>query len=604
MADHPEELPDMAVQGQRLEGFGDYILDPDFYGNAAPDSAGLLRHVPGASFNDNGPISGQPQYRGMYGPRMNVRIDNMYVNSGGPNWMDPPLHYMPSSLLESIEVYRGIAPVSSGSGIGGYIEAKTKSSHFTADKEFSFHGDMSVTGRSVDEGYSVGGLLSLANRNHRLHVLGDRDDGGDLEFGDGEISATEHERDIYGFGYAYRTGNHEAGFDYRHQDTGNTGTPSLPLDIAFFDTNIFRGDYKGQLGKVKIEAGLSYSDIEHQMDNFSLRSPTDFFALNGVAVDPRFVNAGSDSLGYSLKGTMPFGKGDLKLGFDGKLDEHDATVFNPDQASFFVTNFNDATHDEYSFFAETLQKLNERFDLELGVRYTRVETDAGDVDAIVTPGGGIAPPVAMLRDRFNAADRSREDDNVDWVARLDYHASDNLTVELGFARKTRSPYYIERYAWIPLEVNAGLGDGNNYVGNINLDPEVSHQVELGLDWQFDRFYFSPRGFYRRVDDYIQGVPVTDSTIITVGGVNGDATPLQFANVDAELYGADANWGIMLSNRWQLDGVISYVRGKRRDIGDNLYRIAPLNANFSLTHHRATWQATLESVFVARQENIS
>ena len=48
--------------------------------------------------------------------------------------------------------------------------------------------------------------------------------------------------------------------------------------------------------------------------------------------------------------------------------------------------------------------------------------------------------------------------------------------------KTRAPSYIERYLWIPLNVNAGLGDGNNYIGNIDLDPEWSNQFELGLDW--------------------------------------------------------------------------------------------------------------------------
>lgn len=604
IADHPDGLPEMTIYGERLEGFENYILNPGLYGDSAADTAGLLRHVPGASFNDNGPISGQTQYRGMFGTRMNVSVDGMYIHSGGPNWMDPPLHYLPKTLLESVEVYRGIAPVSSGSGIGGYINAKTRSSSFTRNEAFEFHGNATVTGRSVDDGYSIGGILSYSNRQHRMHFLGNRDDGDDIEFGDGEIASSSHERDHFGVGYGYRTTDHEFGFEYRHQDTDNTGTPSLPLDIAFFDTDIFKGDYSGQWGTFDIEAKLNYSDIEHGMNNFSLRTPTNFFALNGAAVDPRFVDADSDGIGYSFKGTMPFGKGELVLGFEGKLNENNATVFNPLQASFFVTNFNEATHDEYGFFAETRQRLNERFSVEAGLRYTRVESDADEVDAIVTPAGTLPPPAVALRDAFNAADRKREDNNFDWVARLKYNATSELGLELGIARKERSPNYIERYAWIPLEVNAGLGDGNNYIGNLELDPEVSHQVELGLDWQPEHFYISPRVYYRRVDDYIQGIPSTNPFAIIVGGVNVDATPLQFANVDAEIYGADANWGVMLAPRWQLDGVISYVRGKRRDIDDDLYRIAPLNSTLALTHHRETWQATVEGVFVARQQDIS
>ena len=75
------------------------------------------------------------------------------------------------------------------------------------------------------------------------------------------------------------------------------------------------------------------------------------------------------------------------------------------------------------------------------------------------------------------------------------------------ARKTRSPHYLERFAWLPLEVTAGLADGNNYVGDVDLDPEISYEVELGLDWRGSALFVAPRAFYRNVDDYIQGVPV-------------------------------------------------------------------------------------------------
>lgn len=338
------------------------------------------------------------------------------------------------------------------------------------------------------------------------------------------------------------------------------------------------------------------------MDNFTLRPAPDFFTPGGTT-DRRLVNATSDSIAYSLMGTLPLAQGDLSIGFDSNLNEHDATVLDPDQASFFVTNFNNVQNDEYSFFIETQQQLSQRFGLELGVRYTRVEMDADDVAAIVTP-MGTAGPSAALSTAFNSSDRSQEDNNVDWVAELDYAATEHLSVELGVARKTRSPYYLERYLWIPLEVNAGLGDGNSYVGDVNLDPEVSHQVELGLNWHHHHYYFAPRMYYRSVDDYIQGTASTNAAVITVAGLNSETSPLVFSNVDAEFYGADANWGYAFNSYWRLDGVISYVRGKRRDIDDDLYRIAPLNTSVALTHEHETWSATVEGVFVAEQDNIS
>jgi iron complex outermembrane recepter protein len=602
LAEHPYVLPELTVPGEFDPGFKQSYIDLDNIQSGVSGTSELMRKVPGGNFNDNGSISGQTQYRGMFGTRMNVRVDGTYINSGGPNWMDPPLHYVPKVLMESFEVERGIAPVSSGTGIAGYVKAKTKSSKFTTSDEFEFHGDVGFGGHSVDNGYNLGGLLAYSNNKHRFHVLGSRDDGSDLEFGDGEINGSGHERDNYGIGYGFHTGSHELALNFRHQDTGRSGTPALPLDIAFLDTELFNAKFNTQWNNIAIETHINYTDVGHQMDNFTLRPAPDFFTPGGTT-DRRLVNATSDSIAYSLKGTLPLAEGNLTLGFDTHMNEHDATVIDPDQASFFVTNFNNVENDQYSIFLETQQQLSQRFGLELGVRYTRVEMDADDVSAIVTP-MGTAGPTAMLSTAFNSSDRSQGDNNVDWVAELDFKVSEHISMELGVARKTRSPYYLERYLWIPLEVNAGLGDGNSYVGDVNLDPEVSHQVELGFNLHHHHYYFSPRIFYRSVDDYIQGTAATNAAVLTVAGLNSEASPLIFSNVDAELYGADAAWGYTFNTQWRLDSVISYVRGKRRDIDDDLYRIAPLTSSLALTHERATWSATVEGVFVAKQNNIS
>jgi iron complex outermembrane receptor protein len=178
----------------------------------------------------------------------------------------------------------------------------------------------------------------------------------------------------------------------------------------------------------------------------------------------------------------------------------------------------------------------------------------------------------------------------------------NLILEAGY--KTRSPSYQERYLWLPLQATNGLADGNNYVGDINLDPEKAWEVGLGLDWYGARAYVEPRVFYRKVDDYIQGTPATDPVVIAVSTMGGDPTPLQFSNVDARLYGADADWGVTLTDNWSLDGVVSYVRGERDDIHDNLYRIAPLNGSASVTYRRNRWWASLEGVVYAKQDKVS
>jgi len=185
-----------------------------------------------------------------------------------------------------------------------------------------------------------------------------------------------------------------------------------------------------------------------------------------------------------------------------------------------------------------------------------------------------------------------------------------VDVEIGIARKMRSPSYQERYLWVPMQSTGGLADGNTYIGDIDLEPEVSHQVELALNLLTGSTFFEPRIFYRDVSDYIQGIPTTDALAVAfidaVNMMNGTNMPypLQFANVDATFYGADAAWGYSIDDNWSLGGVISYVRGKRDDISDNLYRIAPLNGTLGLNYAAASWDVTAEGVFYDRQDSVS
>ncbi|MEM8660451.1 MAG: TonB-dependent receptor plug domain-containing protein, partial [Pseudomonadota bacterium] len=90
--------------------------------NISPDVAQLLKEAPGANVNSNGPLTGIPQYRGMYGSRVATSIDGNQLAPSGPNWMDPPISYVVGSQLESLEVYRGIVPVSvAQESIGGAV---------------------------------------------------------------------------------------------------------------------------------------------------------------------------------------------------------------------------------------------------------------------------------------------------------------------------------------------------------------------------------------------------------------------------------------------------------------------------------------------------
>lgn len=568
----------------------------------SPDVAQLLKKAPGANVNSNGPLTGIPQYRGMFGPRIATSLNGAQLAPSGPNWMDPPISYAVGGQLESLEVYRGIVPVSvAQEAIGGAIEARASRGNFTDSDEFVVSGRLIGSAQSVNNGYNLNTALFASNEQHRIKAAAMTEGGDDAEFDGGKIRPTEYERLRYDLGYGFRSGAHTLQFDYGYNDTGESGTPSLPMDIDFFEGDLYNLSYRFDIA-TEIEVAVDFygSDLDHEMTNYKLRQAP-------VAGRWRRNTAASDNLGFNLHTSVHDARGTWRFGLDGFGAEHDSDIDNPNNAMFFVTNFNSAERRVFGAFLERQQNFSGAWDAEFGLRYNRVEMDADQVDG--TP-AMMMPPAQMLRDAFNAADRNRDDNNIDLVARAWYRAGDHSSWYAGVAQKHRSPSYQERYLWLPLEATGGLADGYTYTGNIGLDPERSRQIEFGLDYSSGALTLSPRIFYNKVDDYIQGTPSEVAPAVMFVRMMNDSNgtdmpdPLQFNNVDAELYGFDMDWAWQLGEHWIASGLLNYVRGKRDDINDNLYRIAPPNATFRLTYAAADWSAQVENVLYAEQDDVS
>lgn len=595
-AEQAQQLPEMTVEGESAASPAVYPVDLEQAPVTTADSAALLERAPGANVNRNGPLTGIAQYRGMYADQVNVLVNGIHINSGGPNGMDPALSYVPRAQLESLEIIRGIAPVSSGlETIGGTMKANARTSHFSTGDSFNPGVDVSLGGATVDSSYTASGFGEVANRNHRLHAYGSREKGDDYEIPDGKARPTEYKRDNYGAGYGFQSGGHEIGFNVRQNRTGDTGTPALPMDIKYINTDILESEYNGSMGAYDLHGQLFYTDVKHKMNNFGLRNPP-------MPAMTRQNKATSDGLGYRADVGFSLGSGYLLLGSDGQFNSHDATVTDPvNNPNFRVEAYNNVNRNAFGAFAEWNGNIARNWEMQLGGRYTRVESSAGNVSHFMA---GMNPAINTLQNSFNSANKDNNQNNIDLVTKLEHALSPQLAFNLEGGIKNRAPSYQQLYLWVPLQSTNGLADGHNYVGDIDLDAETAYEAGLGLDWNSRRVYASPRVFYRYVKDYIQGTPATDPTVIMVSTANGDPNPLQWSNVDAKLYGIDMDWGATLSSNWSLDGVVSYVRGERDDINDDLYRIAPLNGNATLTYRRANWWAGLEGVAYAKQHKVS
>jgi len=343
--------------------------------------------------------------------------------------------------------------------------------------------------------------------------------------------------------------------------------------------------------------------VDHVMNNFKLRPPP--IAMNGMKMLRETLALG-ESDGFKLGYGRNTASIDWFFGADGKWEQHDADISNPINEMFYITNFNNVDRQRIGLFAEAARTFG-NWDMEAGLRYNRVRMDAGDVGgnlAIMGTNKTQQDRLDALAKAFNEADRNKKDNQWSAILKASTQTSANSRLNLGVGRKVRSPSYQERYLWLPMEATAGLADGYTYIGDIDLKPETSIELTAGIDWSTGRFKLTPEVYYRDVDNYIQGVPSTNTIANMFAMMASGRLPLQFANVDAKLYGVDLGYQFEISAAWLLRGNLGFVRGKRKDVSDNLYRIAPLSSFIELTWHRDTYFISLESIAASRQNKVS
>ncbi|WP_162925127.1 TonB-dependent receptor [Aurantiacibacter odishensis] len=539
------------------------------------DTADIAARIPGGALVGNGALSGQLSYRGSTGERVLGRVNGQRFATGGPNAMDPPLHYAPSVLVESVAIARGVAPVSQGPSLAGAVNARLVQAEFAQGNSAEWQAHIAAQYRSVDNSYAAGGLLGLATADWRLGVIASREEGDDYEFPGGTAIGTSFERNLYGAHAGYRLGEGEVFAEYRRSETDPTGNPPFALDIVYFDTDFIQGGYRGDIAQdIALDLRVGHVAVRHLMDNQTTRQP----AAPPMMARATFADADTTTAEAALR----FGSAasHVELGADAELVEKSVTITNPANAAFFIEAQPDVQSDRYGAFVQWLGSAGDaRF--EIGARIDRTEQSAG------TPQLGTAVPMGprMLAGAFSASGRERGATTVDAVLRV-WLPQDGFTPRLTLARKERVPSLLERFGWLPTEASFGLADGNIYVGNLDLEPETALIAETGFDLFTDRLSIRPTVYYRRVDNFIQGAPfdqtvgVVDSPVEMVAAMNGDPTPLRFDNVDAELVGADLDFVTRPLDRLEIAGTAGVVRARRRDIDDDLYRIPPANLRLS------------------------
>lgn len=573
------------------------------------DSGSLIDAIPGGASWGAGGVSSLPAVNGMGADRVQVAINGMIFSPACPNEMNPPMSFVNPAMVSTAKVYYGTAPVSVGGDFtGAKVDVSVAPARFTPGDQLQVSGSVSGFYRSNGNSYGVDANATVSNADTSVTYTGGWARASDYTSGNGTtIKST-----------MYETQNHALSISKKLQDnifTLQVGGQFIPtegfvnqyMDLVENKSIFVNGRYEGLFDWGKLEATTFFNRIRHTMGFIEPDKDGD------MPMDTR-----STDIGYTVKATMGLSPDTLmRIGnevFYNNLDDWwppvaGSMMMSPD--TFW--NINNGQRLRVGTYAEWEKELAEKWTASFGLRNDIVWMNTGDVQGYNTMMYG------AQADAFNAESHARTDINFDATALLRYEPNSTGLYELGLARKTRSPNLYERYAWssnaMAMKMIGWYGDGNGYVGNLDLEPEAAHTVSFTANWhdaaqKVWQLRVSP--YYSYVVDYIDADRCSLAGCLKSLPSNLYTTDnfvfLQFANHDAWLYGVNIDGKLAL---WDSDtfgqgafrGNLNFVQGQRTD-GVNLYHMMPLNGTVALDNTLGAWTTSLELQMVSAKVLVS
>jgi iron complex outermembrane receptor protein len=613
-------MPDMLVTAAKLDTLPNstVLKSSELSLTRTSDTASLSGDIPGVSLYGAGGVSSLPAIHGMADDRINVQVDGMNLMTACPNHMNSPLSYIDPSNVASVKVYAGITPVSiGGDSIGGSILVKSAQPVFAVQGILNT-GELGAFYRSNGNAYGANVNATVAGDYLSLSYSGSTAQSGDYHAAQNFKSTLATGRpsqtlplDVVGSS-AYKSENQTLKFALRQenklfelsanvQNTNVEGFPNQRMDMTGNNNTSFNFHYTAQYDWGMLESSVYHQQTEHSM-NFG--DDRQFMYGNAPGMP---MNTSGKTNGVVLKGDVVLSERDvLRVGAEVKNyrlnDWWPASGTGLMMAPYTFQNINNGTRDQFDLFGEWEAHWNPQWMSLLGVRSDTVKMNTDAVQ-------GYSSMYTADANKFNTLNHAHTDHNWDMTALTRYTPDSTQSYEFGYAQKSRSANLDQLYTWstnsMAAIMNNLVGDGNGYVGNNNLKPEVAHTLSMTANWHdTDKWAAILTPYYTYIDNYIDA-----QCLPGMSCKKNQFNVLQYVNQSAQIYGVDLSGHYNLGKsgsygEFTAKGILSYIRGKNLTTGDKLYNIMPLNAKLSLEQRAGSFVNTAEVQLVAAKTEVS
>lgn len=525
----------------------------------ANDGAALLKAVPNMSVIRKGGTHGDLVFRGMAGSRVNILLDGEQIYGGCGGRMDPPTAYVFPDTYDKVTIIKGpqsVAYAPGGSAATVMFERKPIKFAEAGVKGFSSltvgsngrHDEVLDVSGGFDQGY--------------VRATGTNSAADDYRDGDNKKVHSKYKRSSAGAAIGWTPDQNTVLELSATRSSAQASNASTSVDGSKFDRDNLTAKFeKKNISDLveKVEALVYYNKVEHVMDNFSLRP------LSGTKL---YMAPNRETTGYRVATTLtPTDSLKLTLGVDNQENNH--TNQNMDMMGVIGARTEDAKYKTNGLFVEATQHLNSASRVIGGLRLDQWKATDSRVRGM---------PM-MMNGKSTTGGESREETLRSGFARYESDLNASTMAYVGFGHTERAPDY-----WETMKTNNAVNTSSMF---IDIKPEKTNQVDVGVNWKSGPLSAFASAFYSKVADYIL-IRRVDSMTATA------------RNVDATIYGGEIGGHYALSNSLKAGASLAYVHGNNDTDGTPLAQMSAPEARFTLDWKGEKWSAGSLLRTVAKQ----
>ena len=574
-AERTVNLDTLVVTGVAPVASLTWVTDPRLPRQPVPasDGADYLRTVPGFATLRSGGTNGDPVLRGQFGSRLNLLAGDGALMGACPSRMDNAMSYVSPETYDRLTIVKGPQTVLWGGGASaGTVRFEREIPYFDqsglrldGSAMFASHG------RNDQVLNALAGTPVFYGR-----LTANRSESGDYEDGAGRRvpSAWDKWNADAAFGWtpdpdtvleaSVGTGDGQARYAGRGMDGSQFDRTSYGL----------RFEKKGMQGRLReVTANVYYNDVDHVMDNYTLREPDP----DGAMPMPMASNVAHRTSGGRAAFVLGGEHWELTTGADARSSRHSRRSA-PGRDQYLAQPWQvDARFRQAGAFAELHWHLDARNHLIAGARVDRAEAE----DRRASTGGMMPmpnPTLGQTRAETLPSAFVRFEQDIDgrpmrWYA--------------GVGHTRRMPDYWELFS----PDRGPDGAANAFAG---VQPERTTQLDVGLRHAGKRVDAWVSAYAGRMTDYI--------AFDYIGAAGGTTTRAR--NVDADIRGGEAGLEWRAAEHWKLGGTVAYARGELAGTGQPLPQMPPLEARLTAAWDNGTWSAGALLRAVAAQDRVS